>query len=185
MKLKALQTACSGNEQKYLQSGTETKAILASGSMEKTETLLANINGITNWELQNFKNVANLESKEAKLEELRENRANLFEMMKDEKRSSKLKGLQELYKKVQFVIKKLESQIKLGGIYGNEEKQESMKEILRENKVGIPGESPFPGMLYDSPDAVHKKLHELKWKINNFEQNKVILQILYLFYFFL
>lgn len=50
-----------------------------------------------------------------------------------------------------------------------------MKEILRENKVGIPGESPFPGMLYDSPDAVHKELLELKGKVNNVEQSKVIL----------
>lgn len=178
MKLKELQTTCYENEQKYLQSDTETKAIFASGSMEKMETLVANIKGIKNLDLEKLrgKKEVNLESKEAKLEELRENRANLFEMMKDEKRPSKLKELQELYKNVQFFIKKLESQINLGETYGNEQKLESMKEILRENKVGIPGESPFPGMLYDSPDAVHKELLELKGKVNNAEQSKVILQ---------
>lgn len=192
MKLEALQTACLENEQKYLQFETEAKEIRASGKIEKVETLVKNIKGITNLDLEKLtekkqqakRNIASMESKEDKLEELRENRAKLFEMMKDEKRPSKLEELQKLYKQVQFVIKKLESQIKLGVTFGNEQKLENMKALLRANKVGIPGESPFPGMLYSSPDAVHKELFELKQKVFNFERSKVILININLVYTF-
>lgn len=101
-----------------------------------------------------------------KLQEMKNLRQRLLYRMEHETLDWAFRKLNTLLVKVDFAIQDITQQQSLEYSLV---KLKRMKDLLRTHNIGIPGENSTEPVLYESPDAVHKDLHEMKEKMAKFE----------------
>lgn len=121
--------------------------------------------------------------REEELEALREIKSDLIESMEEEKDLEVLENLKNNFTRTLVDIQEVElheaQRMTPRKDQANAEPLEivdGLKELLRFHKVGFPGEDKPPGTLFESPDAVHQELEELRNKINPKNESEVPFQ---------
>lgn len=197
-KFKEMKAECIKYEESHIQAHQKMKENAYENRLQTVEKIQKNIKGITNKDIEQLKvndassgnsneSPANLKSSrgrreeteyssesinvtdvnDQKMEKLQSEKLRLLEMIRNENDKWALHKLQDLYKMVERVVNKMEHAKYLEKGW-SDYKLQVINEALRANQVGMPGESSFPGLLFDSPNEVYNNALEIKTKINEY-----------------